>query len=557
MMNPAKNLAALLVLLPVLFAPALPAQVPATAGGFDWVALVDPVSGGRALAFSPDGRLFYSEAGTRTIKFIEDPTTTPGAPQTLITLTEAEIPAGNDASVHGIAFHPNFPASTVDPNNRFIYVVYTVRPGGTGPFQYVVREIEEVAGVGTLSSGSIVPAFTHSTNGQNFGGRIVTAPDGTLMMGSGDGGDQAAIAGLLAQNVNDRRGKILRYQTNGNIPLNNPLTGNPMYALGLSNPRGIAYNPSTQELFCVDRGLPDSPGSGTPDELNVITAAGNYGWDASGTSGTQTNAAYSNPGFEFPPTFDAGGICFFPSGIGTATGFPTDGYRNGVVYVARERTTGSIAFPYFPTQTGGMVVRVILTGGLERNGVAMMPIVTNLSSAVRDIKFGPDGNLYVLTDTVLYRIFYDPVGGNNQPIAHAGIAQTQNEGALVTLTAAASSDPDLDSLTYIWRQIGGSTVVTLTNAASISPTFTAPQVTFTQNYTFEVLVDDGRGGVDAAVVQITVNDVSNPGTSKKITFEAQGEGGCSTDDSPASTLALIMAIAMAALAITRRNKTRA
>lgn len=548
---------ALLALASAFLASTLAAQTPAPAGGFDWVALVDPVSGGRALAFAPDGRLFYSEAGTRTIKFIENPTTTPGAPQTLITLTEAELPAGNDAAVHGITFHPNFPASTVDPNNRFIYVVYTVRPGGTGPFQYVVREIEEVAGVGTLSSGSIVPAFTHSTNGLNFGGRIVTAPDGTLVMGSGDGGDQAAIAGLLAQNVSDRRGKFLRYQTDGNIPLNNPLTGNPVYALGFSNPRGLAYNPTTNELFSVDRGLPDSPGTGTPDELNVILPGANYGWDANGTSGTQTNAAYTNPGFEFPPTFDAGGICFFPSGIGTATGFPTDGYRNGVVYVARERTSGSIAFPFFPSQTGGMVVRVILSGGLERNGVAMMPVVTNLSSAVRDIKFGPDGNLYVLTDTVLYRIFYDPTPGNNAPIAHAGIAQTVNEGALVTLSAAASSDADLDSLTYVWRQVGGSSVVTINNAASIAPTFTAPQVSFSQNYTFEVLVDDGRGGVDSALVQITVNNVSSPGGGdKKAPTEAQGEGGCSTDSGPVPTLMLLLGAAMALLIGLRLRSAR-
>ena len=90
---------------------------------------------------------------------------------------------------------------------------------------------------------------------------------------------------------------------------------------------------------------------------------------------------------------------------------------------------------------------------------------------------------------------------NNNPTANAGSAQTVLPSATVTLTGAASSDPDSDALTYAWAQLAG-TAVTLTGANTVSPSFTAPSGNAT--LVFQLTVSDGRGGTGTAVVTVYV-----------------------------------------------------
>lgn len=97
---------------------------------------------------------------------------------------------------------------------------------------------------------------------------------------------------------------------------------------------------------------------------------------------------------------------------------------------------------------------------------------------------------------------------NNPPTANAGPAQTVLPDAAVTLTGAASTDPDGDPLSYAWTQVLG-TLVTLNGATSVSPTFTAPGSNAT--LVFQLTVDDGRGGTSTAMVTILV--VAGGGTS--------------------------------------------
>jgi len=99
---------------------------------------------------------------------------------------------------------------------------------------------------------------------------------------------------------------------------------------------------------------------------------------------------------------------------------------------------------------------------------------------------------------------------NHGPTADAGTDQTRNEGALVTLDGTASSDPDGDWLMYAWTQTGGP-VVTLSGAAGPTPTFTAPLVGSpgTLLY-FQLVVDDGYGGVDDDEVVISIQDLNSP-----------------------------------------------
>jgi subtilisin-like proprotein convertase family protein len=101
--------------------------------------------------------------------------------------------------------------------------------------------------------------------------------------------------------------------------------------------------------------------------------------------------------------------------------------------------------------------------------------------------------------------------GNYPPNADAGIDQTVNEGATVNLNGTGSSDPDGDTLSYAWIELGSSWV-TIQSASSAQATFTAPMVNSPLNITFQLTVNDGRGGSDSDTVVVTVLDsaVNNP-----------------------------------------------
>lgn len=495
-----------------LFGVCLSAQ--SVAGGFTIDTVVNPVSSGRAMAFTPDGRLFYVENASGNIMIVNNPTSGSSTPVLFATLPDLNPPSGNDLGLHGIAIHPNFPSSGTSSTDRYIYVCYSTGTAGA-PNLEVKRYQEDGSSPGNPISAvptPIVPAISMGASGNNFGGRISFGPGGELFVTVGDGGSAIALSGGFAQDVNDRRGKVLRYNADGSIPLSNPLSSNAMYARGLRSPRGLAFNPSTGDLFAADTGNPSSLGD---DELNVILASGNYGWDASGNSGAQSVTGYNDPAWDITSTFDPSGVAFYPS---SGTSFPSVGYRGGVVYVGSEAAAGSIQ-------------RVVLTGGSERNGIAQWTFANGFGGAVRDLQFGPDGNLYVMTDGVLYRIRYT---GNTSfdPVANAGTDQTVNENTAVNLDASSSSDPDVsDVLRFTWKQVGGGVLVTLANPTTATPSFTAPEVTFNQSFTFEVIVEDGNGGVSNDFVLVNVNNVSNPGDDDgPVSFKPPGEGGCSTGD---------------------------
>ncbi|MDQ3973876.1 MAG: PQQ-dependent sugar dehydrogenase [Actinomycetota bacterium] len=106
------------------------------------------------------------------------------------------------------------------------------------------------------------------------GGRIAFGPDGLLYITTGDAGVSSR-----AQDPGSLGGKILRMSADGGVPADNPFPGSPVYALGLRNPQGLAWD-AAGRLYATEFG------PGRDDEVNVVVPGGNYGWpEVTGAAG--------------------------------------------------------------------------------------------------------------------------------------------------------------------------------------------------------------------------------------------------------------------------------
>lgn len=187
--------------------------------------------------------------------------------------------------------------------------------------------------------------------GRHNGGRIVVGPDGHLWVGTGDAGDTA-----LSQQRENLGGKILRIDLDGGVPADNPFPGSPVYSLGHRNVQGLAFD-SQGRLWATEFG------QNTWDELNLITAGGNYGWP-------EVEGRGQRDGFVEPqavwPTNEAS-----PSGLAIV---------DDVAYVAALRGARLWAVPVDGDEAGRPVAR--LEGALGR---------------IRTVEPAPDGTLWLTT----------------------------------------------------------------------------------------------------------------------------------------------------------------
>lgn len=175
----------------------------------------------------------------------------------------------------GLAFHPDY-----DENRKF-YVYYTLQ----NPKHSVLSEMQCSAdnpNQADLSTERILleipqPYWNHNS------GNLLFGPDGLLYLAVGDGG-KANDPLRFSQNTFVHNGKILRIDVDarsGNrpygIPIDNPFVDKPghypeIFALGLRNPWGLTFHPTTKELWAAD------VGQNAYEEINIIKKGGNYGW---------------------------------------------------------------------------------------------------------------------------------------------------------------------------------------------------------------------------------------------------------------------------------------
>jgi len=220
--------------------------------------------------------------------------------------------------------------------------------------------------------------------GLNIGCRIVQAADGNLFVTLGDHFNDAKMAQTLDNDI----GKIIRIKPDGGAPPDNPFAGKQgalpeIWAFGLRNAEGLAFNPADGKLWEQEHG----PMGG--DEINIIVKGGNYGWpvvsfgvnyDGSPVgAGKQHHESMIDPVWHWTPSIAPSGMAFYTGDL-----FP--GWKGSLI-------NGALKF--------ALVSRLALDGDKAVNEERLLQ---DLHERIRDVRQGPDGALYLLTDNASGRI---------------------------------------------------------------------------------------------------------------------------------------------------------
>jgi len=328
--------------------------------------LVNPWS----LAFLPNGDMLITERGGR-LRLVHDgvlsPDPIPG------------VPAVKAAALSGlldVVLHPRF------AENRLLYLAYS-KPGENNLSTTALARAR-FDGKTLTDVKDIFVANTWSKSNTNFGGRIAFDRAGFLYLTVGERQEPAH-----AQDPNDHGGKVLRLKDDGTVPPDNPFVGKAGYrpeifTLGHRSPQGLAMHPETGLLWENEHG----PLGG--DEVNILQPGRNYGWplvtfgtDYDGTriSENTWRADLEAPFMYWVPSIAISGIAFY-----TGDRFPAwkGNAFVGSMFEGRTRATGHMQ-------------RITFEQGRP---IQREPILVQLRQRIRDIRQGPDGLLYVLTDEV-------------------------------------------------------------------------------------------------------------------------------------------------------------
>jgi glucose/arabinose dehydrogenase len=236
--------------------PAPPASAPPAQDGVRVETVLTGLEVPWALAWAPDGRLFFTERPGR-VRLVENGQL---APEPIATLPASR--ATSEGGLMGLALAPDFPQSGA------LYVYYTYDAAG-GPRNRVSRL--RFDGSRANEDATILDDIPGS--GVHDGGALAFGPDGKLYVGTGD-----ARTGASAQDPTSLAGKVLRLNPDGTVPDDNPSPGSPVYALGLRNVQHFAWHPRTGQLYASEHGPTGEQGRCCHDEVNLIVPGGNYGW---------------------------------------------------------------------------------------------------------------------------------------------------------------------------------------------------------------------------------------------------------------------------------------
>jgi aldose sugar dehydrogenase len=320
-----------------------------------------------SMAWLPNGDMLVTERPGR-VRLVHDgvldPTPITGVPK---------VHAVRLSGLMEVLPHPNF------AQNHYVYLTYTKNLKEEGPIVATTLARGRLEGKTLVDVKELLECDAWAGDGGS-GARLAWGKDGMLYMTTG------ASNGPTGQELTSLRGKILRLTDEGKPAPGNPFEGRPyarpeIYSLGHRNSLGLAFNPTTGDLWNNENG----PAGG--DEVNVIVPGGNYGW----------------PDVSFGRTYEGQRIVGFKTGTITPVIFWAPSIApSGMMFYTGDK---------FPTWKGSLFIGAQLGGTvggnphLERltldqyqDETARETMLLDLKQRVRDVRQGPDGLVYVLTD---------------------------------------------------------------------------------------------------------------------------------------------------------------
>ncbi len=322
-----------------------------------------------SLAFLPDGRILITERPGR-MKLLAG-----GRLQPISGLPE--VTAAGQGGLLDVALHPGF------ARNRWIYFSYSAGRGEELGTRVARARLD---GTRLVDLQTIYAMKPGAPGGLHFGSRLAFAPDGTLLVSLGERGERDRAQSLL-----DPGGSVLRLRADGSIPPDNPFVGRgdalpEIYTYGHRNPQGLAVQPGTGWIWEAEHG----PRGG--DEVNLLQPGRNYGWPVitygREYSGGRVGAGITErEGMEQPVVYWVPSIS--PSGMTFYTGSAFPGWKGNL---------------FVGALSGRQLRRLVLEG---RRVVRQEALLQDALGRIRDVRQGPDGNLWLLTDEArgaLYRL---------------------------------------------------------------------------------------------------------------------------------------------------------
>jgi glucose/arabinose dehydrogenase len=365
-----------------------PAQKPAFAGqtrapeqklgvAFDVIPLSEGLGNPWGLAFLPDGRMLLTERAGR-LRVV----TTDGKLSEPVAGLPA-VDARGQGGLLDVALDPAF------QKNQLIYWSYA-EPGDNGNNTAVARgRFVDGAAPKVENVQVIFHQEPRLVSTLHFGGRLVFGRDGTLFITLGE---RSILEGRVqSQKLDSLLGKIVRINGDGSIPKDNPFVGKAgvrpeIWSYGHRNVQGATLHPATGELWEVEHGARGG------DELNIARKGRDYGWPtitygieyAGGPigEGIQQKGAMEQPRYYWDPVIAPSGLLFYTGNL-----FPA--WRDSL----------------FVGGLGSLnLVRLSLKGEQVVGEERLLQDLQPQRERIRDVRQGPDGAIYLLTDSAKGRL---------------------------------------------------------------------------------------------------------------------------------------------------------